>query len=248
MQPRDNSSPQEEPQRREIRLPVAVPTTSRKATELDKDSLLQNVFIDTSKLGSKYAVKRPGFLVGSEAVTTALRTPGNPDPMRGIFVNPNNTTGGVAGETEIWYISSMYTTTPSLSSFSHPLPPPGFRDFSFNYTQELLNNNTTQARENSISDLIFTVEVGDSAFPGDQVRVLIGRYLDLGFYVDSGRTFWPIIAGISLVEVKLESDKFNLYRNGALWVSLSAIGIPEFSIPTLILNQTGEALTNLQFL
>jgi hypothetical protein len=63
-----------------LQIPLAVPTFPRSAS-LDKDAYLKNCYIDKSKTGKSFAVKRPGFLVGSEGVTTGL--------SRGIFYGPN---------------------------------------------------------------------------------------------------------------------------------------------------------------
>lgn len=60
----------------EARIPLATPSEPRDET-LTKDSLLTNCFIDQSKVGTMYAVKRPGFTVGTEGITT--------DTNRGIF-------------------------------------------------------------------------------------------------------------------------------------------------------------------
>jgi hypothetical protein len=96
-----------------VRIPLSVATTPRNA-DLTKDALLQNCFIDGSQMGNKYVVKRPGFYVGSEAVTT-----GN---NRGVYVNPNNVSGGTPGEVEVWYIPAAGGTY--LSSFQVPDEPP----------------------------------------------------------------------------------------------------------------------------
>lgn len=53
----------------ETRLSLALPSEPRSAS-LDKDSLLTNACIESSKVGSTYAVKRPGFQAGYEGTTT----------------------------------------------------------------------------------------------------------------------------------------------------------------------------------
>src|SRR3989304_6636805 len=62
-----------------LRIPLSVPTVPRN-TYLTKDALLKNCYIDQGKQGNKFAVKRPGFYVGTEAITTGLN--------RGIYYDP----------------------------------------------------------------------------------------------------------------------------------------------------------------
>lgn len=80
-----------------VRIPIAVDTTPR-TSSLDKDALLKNCFVEGSLSGVAYVVKRPGLLVGTEAITTGAN--------RGIFVNPQN-----VGTTIVWYINSSGTLT-----------------------------------------------------------------------------------------------------------------------------------------
>jgi hypothetical protein len=49
-------------------------------SSLAKDALLQNCFVDNSTAGVAYTTKRPGFYVGTEAITTGL--------YRGVYYNP----------------------------------------------------------------------------------------------------------------------------------------------------------------
>jgi len=73
------------------RLELGVPTEPRDAN-LDKDALLQNAFVEKNPYGAIFAVKRPGFVMGSDGVTTGLN--------RGIFYH-NGT---------VWYV----TTNPGI--------------------------------------------------------------------------------------------------------------------------------------
>lgn len=67
-----------------MRLSLAIPTVPRNASNLDKDALLQNAFIDLSKSQTSFLVKRAGY--------TERATPGNAVTNKGIFYNPNNNT------------------------------------------------------------------------------------------------------------------------------------------------------------
>src|SRR3989304_8493963 len=73
-----------------LRIPLSVPTVPRN-TSLIKDALLKNCYIDQGKQGNKFAVKRPGFYVGTEAITTGLN--------RGIYYDP------YTGFT--WYLNNL---------------------------------------------------------------------------------------------------------------------------------------------
>src|SRR3989304_5831549 len=73
-----------------LRIPLSVPTVPRN-TSLTKDALLKNCYIDQGKQGNKFAVKRPGFYVGTEAITTGLN--------RGIYYDP------YTGFT--WYLNNL---------------------------------------------------------------------------------------------------------------------------------------------
>lgn len=53
----------------ETRISLALPSEPRDPS-LEKDSLLTNTCIESSKTGSFYAVKRPGFQAGYEGTTT----------------------------------------------------------------------------------------------------------------------------------------------------------------------------------
>lgn len=53
----------------DLRIPLPAKLTSRD-TSLDKDSLMTNACIESSKTGTNYAVKRPGFRYGYEGTTT----------------------------------------------------------------------------------------------------------------------------------------------------------------------------------
>lgn len=53
----------------ELRLPLITPFLCRDNT-LDKDGLMTNAYIETSKTGTQYARKRPGFQAGYEGTTT----------------------------------------------------------------------------------------------------------------------------------------------------------------------------------
>jgi hypothetical protein len=64
-----------------LRLPLAVPTEPRSADSLDKDSLLQNAYIDKDPTETAYVVKRPGMTLEEETV--------NVEENRGIYFNPN---------------------------------------------------------------------------------------------------------------------------------------------------------------
>ena len=72
------------------RLPLIVPTEPRDALSLDKDSLLQNCFIDSDP-NTSYVVKRPGMIL-SEEVTTAITN-------KGIFYNP--------GDNNLYFINDL---------------------------------------------------------------------------------------------------------------------------------------------
>lgn len=63
-----------------VRLSLALPTEPRDST-LDKDSLTKNAFLEQSKSDVTFTRKRPGFILGTEGVTT-----GN---NRGIFFHNN---------------------------------------------------------------------------------------------------------------------------------------------------------------
>jgi hypothetical protein len=71
-----------------LRLSLAVSTEPRDENSLDKDAQLINCFIDKDPIGTTYVVKRPGFLVGSEGITTGLN--------RGIFLSPY--------DNDVWYV------------------------------------------------------------------------------------------------------------------------------------------------
>lgn len=84
------------------RLSLAVSTVPRNSDNTVKDSLVQNAFIDKSKSGSEFVVKRPGFLVNLEAITTGLN--------RGIFLSPFNNQNYYVNNTNniIGYAPSNY--------------------------------------------------------------------------------------------------------------------------------------------
>lgn len=63
-----------------LRLPLAVSTSPRSNSYQDKDALVVNAYIDKSTSQVHYLVKRPGFLLGTEAITTGLNL--------GIYINP----------------------------------------------------------------------------------------------------------------------------------------------------------------
>jgi hypothetical protein len=106
-----------------VRLSLALPTLPREPNA-NKDAEVKNVYIDNSQTGISYVVKRPGFYVGTEAITV-----GN---ARGIYVNPNAPNGDDEGETRLWYIggtSGIGGTTGAFSlnfidsEFAPPEPP-----------------------------------------------------------------------------------------------------------------------------
>ena len=68
------------------RLELGVPTEPRNAS-LDKDALIQNAYVEKNPMGV-FAIKRPGFVTGSEGVTTGIN--------RGIFYH-NGT---------VWYVTN----------------------------------------------------------------------------------------------------------------------------------------------
>jgi hypothetical protein len=230
----------------EVRLPLGVPTTPRNADSLDKDALLQNGYVDQSSSGTLYAVKRPGFYVGSEAITTGLN--------RGVYINPNNPTGGTPGQTQVWYIGSNTGVGGGLSSFSTDGEPPvvGFRDFSFNANYpSSTGDGSTRASESSTSpDVVVTVHCGDSADPLRQTALRIGTS---GNPIVYGQSTIVIPAAVELVlyEVKLESNNFNLYKDGILLTNVSATGVPGFINPALsqaAVSGPFPTITNLQFI
>jgi hypothetical protein len=62
-----------------LRIPLNSSLVPRDST-ISKDALLQNCFIDESTAEVSYTTKRPGFYVGTEAITTGLN--------RGVYYNP----------------------------------------------------------------------------------------------------------------------------------------------------------------
>src|SRR5665647_3766250 len=91
-----------------LQIPLAVPTFPRSAS-LDKDAYLKNCYIDKSKTDKSYAVKRPGFLVGSEGVTTGL--------YRGIYSPPWGTTAYLDTYGQLQWLGGLSTTS-GLGSWS----------------------------------------------------------------------------------------------------------------------------------
>jgi hypothetical protein len=81
-----------------VKLPLAVSTTPRDANNTSKDALLQNLYIDKSKSGITYVVKRPGFSIETEGITTGLN--------RGIFINPNTEFNYTPEYPLVWYIDN----------------------------------------------------------------------------------------------------------------------------------------------
>ena len=63
-----------------MRFPLIIPTEPRDSLSLDKDSLLQNCFIDKDP-NTTYIVKRPGKILQTSSVT--------PGTMRGIIFSQN---------------------------------------------------------------------------------------------------------------------------------------------------------------
>jgi len=90
-----------------LRLSLAVPTEPRNSS-IEKDALTKNAFLEVSKSGTNFCVKRPGFFVGTEGVTTGLN--------RGIFYH-----NGV-----IWVVNSGN----GLTGYGGPI---GGGGFSFPY-------------------------------------------------------------------------------------------------------------------
>lgn len=84
----------------DLRISLALPSEPRDPS-LTKDSLLTNCFIESSKIAEiHYALKRPGFTVGTEGITTGLN--------RGIFFY-----GGT-----VWYVDE----NDALQGFVPPSP------------------------------------------------------------------------------------------------------------------------------
>lgn len=76
-----------------LRLNLALPTSPRDAVS-SKDALMQNAYIDTDSANTMFAVSRPGFVVGTEGVTSG--------DNRGIFFHNGtvwivDSTGGIQG-------------------------------------------------------------------------------------------------------------------------------------------------------
>jgi hypothetical protein len=61
-----------------LRLPLQVPTEPRDSINTDKDSLLQNCFVESDPVAN-YAVKRPGMILQEDSILD-----GN---SKGIFFN-----------------------------------------------------------------------------------------------------------------------------------------------------------------
>lgn len=97
------------------RISLALPTIPREPNT-NKDAEVKNAYIDDSQTGNSYVVKRPGFYVGTEAITV-----GN---ARGIYVNPNAPNGDGEGETLLWYISEPTPGNFVLNSISSTFEPP----------------------------------------------------------------------------------------------------------------------------
>jgi len=220
-----------------VRIPLGLATTPRNA-DLTKDALLQNCFIDGSQMGNRYAVKRPGFYVGSEGVTTGLN--------RGIYVNPNNVTGGSPGEVEIWFVGES-----GLNSFSYDPDPPVdvFRDYS--------------------ADLVVgpTAAGSSGAFAYEGTTVSLDDYVRFYYFVNSGDPYigfgWVLggipgeaaeihttLNGTYFMEVKLETGNFNLYQDSILISSFANPGFTTWSVPTLQESEQGSevVINNLQFI
>jgi hypothetical protein len=94
----------------DLRISLALPSEPRDPS-FTKDSLLTNCFIETSKIGTNYALKRPGFTVGTEGITTGLN--------RGIFfyngtvwyVDENTALQGFVPPSAASYSTSYYVIT-----------------------------------------------------------------------------------------------------------------------------------------
>lgn len=235
-----------------VRIPLSVATTPRNA-DLTKDALLQNCFIDGSQMGNKYVVKRPGFYVGSEAITT-----GN---NRGIYVNPNNPSGGVAHETQVWYVSN----TGTLSSFSGTFSPPpgepdnaeGFMDYEFSVTAPTVGapyNGAISAYQNSTTDLIltFAYAVVDNNLGTQLYAYSIGCGTSTSGDIYGGDTT-GFIAGTPAshtVQIKKEGANINAYIDAVLTLSIPVAPIPRFVSAYLTSETvgTGVSISGLQFI
>ena len=108
----------------EGRINLALPTSPRSATEVDKGSLLQNAFVEDES-GNKLAVKRAGLEVGMEASTTGLHRGiwFDSEKDRFVFVNGGFTLSPV-------HFSSLkpwnpVKTYPPASVVEGPLKTPG---------------------------------------------------------------------------------------------------------------------------
>jgi hypothetical protein len=97
----------------EQRLPLITPLLCRDNT-LDKDGLMTNAYIETSKTGTQYARKRPGFLYGYEGTTTTnlgvwfnngttyVIDPDDPSVLIG-FVAPDGPASIISTPVELYY-------------------------------------------------------------------------------------------------------------------------------------------------
>lgn len=218
-----------------LRLPLFVPTEPRNSNNLDKDSLLQNCYIDKDPTGIQYVVKRPGFYVGSEAITTGLN--------RGIYVNPNNVTGGNPGEVEVWYIDS----TGELNSISSSFPSENeFRNFSFDVTQAP-GDSANNVYELSGTNVKLRVGVTDNPVGTDWIFMYLTMSDDITIYgqIEGGGN--PPASGTYNIEVKLETGNYNLYLDAVFVMSLAENIAPLFSSPALIQIGFFPVVTNVQF-
>lgn len=236
------------------RLPLAVPVLPRDATNLDKDSFTRNAYLDSSKSGRSFVNKRPGFYVGSEAITTGLN--------RGIYVNPNNPTGGTPGQTQIWYIPS--TGGGNLTSFTGTFLPPeppadaeGFQDFSFSITTvppDPVTLGVAEVFESSSTNVRIGVGWGVSEPTSSTVIVLEAEQLDGTNIVAVSTGVIPIKIGTFFLEVKRELPNLNLYLDSVLTLSLPVALIPAIVTPSLSYEIapppfTGiSSITDLQFI
>lgn len=202
-----------------LRLPLTVPTVPRNANSLEKDPLLQNAYLDGSQSGVQYVVKRPGFYVGSEAITSGLN--------RGIYVNPNNVSGGVQDNVEVWYITNIG----GLDSFNTSNIPPEepFIDFSFNL---VIDN----AAISGASGLAFGygIETGNDFVIGHYSVVYdTGVPINSTFYLQSTDEESSVSDdilpdGTYLIEIKNELGNYNLYKDSVLYLTIP-VTITDFS-------------------
>jgi hypothetical protein len=225
-----------------VRIPLAVATNPRSA-DVAKDALIKNAFIDSSQRSeTKYVVKRPGFYVGSEAITT-----GN---NRGIYVNPNNPTGGTPGEVEVWYIPAAggaYLTSFSVSD--EPPPVDVFRNYSANLIIDVSPSPTAGSFLNESTEVILNDFVRFYYYQNGSDPYLAFEWV-LGGVPGGAAEIHSTLNGTYFMEVKLEGGNFNLYQDSVLVSTFVDPGFGAWPNPTLSgdIQGTGITFSDLQFI